>query len=80
MKRPSVTQFTFMVGIPTMFAASAYDTFKSYKNHELSGLGHQIIIDTAIGFVVSMIVAFFVVKCLLRLAFVTPSTALPSTA
>jgi undecaprenyl-diphosphatase len=66
MKRPSVTQFTFLVGIPTMFAASAFDTFKSYKNHELTGLGHQIIIDTAIGFVVSMVVAFFVVKWLLR--------------
>ena len=66
MKRPVVTEFSFLVGIPTMFAASAYDTFKSYKNHELNGLGHQIIIDTAIGFVVSMVVAFFVVKWLLR--------------
>jgi undecaprenyl-diphosphatase len=66
MKRPSVTQFSFLVGIPTMFAASAFDTFKSYKAGELSGLGHQIIIDTAIGFVISGIVAFFVVKWLLR--------------
>jgi undecaprenyl-diphosphatase len=66
MKRPVVTEFSFLVGIPTMFAASAYDTLKSYKAGELGGLGHQIIIDTAIGFVVSMIVAFFVVKWLLR--------------
>lgn len=64
MKRPSVTEFSFLVGIPTMFAASAYATFKDRK--ELHGLGHQIIIDTAIGFVVSLIVAFFVVKWLLR--------------
>jgi hypothetical protein len=61
-----VTEFTFLVGIPTMFAASAHDTWKSYKAGELHGVGHQILIDTAIGFVISMIVAFFVVKWLLR--------------
>jgi undecaprenyl-diphosphatase len=64
MKRPSVTQFSFLVGIPTMFAASAYATFKDRK--DLHGVGHQLIIDTALGFVVSGIVAFFVVKWLLR--------------
>ena len=66
MKRPMVTEFSFLVGIPTMFAASVYATFKSYKDGELHGLGSQILIDTAIGFVVSMVVAFFVVKWLLR--------------
>ena len=66
MKRPSVTQFSFLVGIPTMFAASVYATFKSYKAGELHGVGHQLIIDTVIGFIVSGIVAFFVVKWLLR--------------
>jgi len=64
MKRPSVTEFSFLVGIPTMFAASAYDLFKNRK--ELHGVGHQLIIDTALGFVISGIVAFFVVKWLLR--------------
>jgi undecaprenyl-diphosphatase len=64
MKRPSVTEFSFLVGIPTMFAASAYATLKDRK--DLHGVGHQLIIDTALGFVVSMIVAFFVVKWLLR--------------
>ena len=64
MKRPSVTQFSFLVGIPTMFAASAYATMKDRK--DLHGVGHQLIIDTALGFVVSGIVAFFVVKWLLR--------------
>jgi undecaprenyl-diphosphatase len=64
MKRPTVTEFTFLVGIPTMFAASAYQTLKDRK--ELHGAGHQIIIDTALGFVVSLVVAFFVVKWLLR--------------
>jgi undecaprenyl-diphosphatase len=64
MKRPSVTQFSFLVGIPTMFAASAYATLKD--RDDLHGLSHQVIIDTAIGFLVSMVVAFFVVKWLLR--------------
>ena len=64
MKRPSVTQFSFLVGIPTMFAASAYQTLKD--RDELHGVGHQLVIDTALGFVVSGIVAFFVVKWLLR--------------
>jgi undecaprenyl-diphosphatase len=64
MKRPSVTQFSFLVGIPTMFAASGYDTLKNKA--DLQGAGHQLILDTALGFVVSGIVAFFVVKWLLR--------------
>ncbi len=66
MKRTAVTEFSFLVGIPTMFAASAFATLKSYKAHELNGVGHQLIIDTAIGFFVSLVVAFFVVKWLLR--------------
>lgn len=65
MKRTAVTEFSFLVGIPTMFAASAFATLKSYKAHELTG-GHQLIIDTVIGFLVSLVVAFFVVKWLLR--------------
>lgn len=64
MRRPSVTEFSFLVGIPTMFAASAFDLFKNRK--DLHGAGHQLIIDTALGFIVSGIVAFFVVKWLLR--------------
>lgn len=64
MKRPSVTEFSFLVGIPTMFAASAYATFKDRK--DLYAVDHQLIVDTAVGFVVSLVVAFFVVKWLLR--------------
>jgi undecaprenyl-diphosphatase len=64
MKRPAVTEFSFLVGIPTMFAASVYATYKGRA--DLHGIGHQLILDTALGFVVSMIVAFFVVKWLLR--------------
>ncbi len=64
MKRPAVTEFSFLVGIPTMFAASAFDVFKNRQ--DLHELGSQLFVDTALGFVVSMVVAFFVVKWLLR--------------
>ncbi len=64
MKRPIATEFSFLLGIPTMFAASALDRCRSRK--QLTGADHQLIIDIALGFFVSMVVAFFVVKWLLR--------------
>ena len=64
MKRPVATEFSFLLGIPTMFAASALDIFR-YKK-QLVTSDHQLIIDIVLGFFVSMVVAFFVVKWLLR--------------
>ena len=64
MKRTTATEFSFLLGIPTMFAASALDIVKYRK--DLTSGGHQLLIDIAVGFVVSAIVAFFVVKWLLR--------------
>jgi undecaprenyl-diphosphatase len=64
MKRPAATEFSFLVGIPTMFAASALDLWTARK--DLTHGGHQLIIDIAIGFVVSAVVAFFVIKWLLH--------------
>jgi undecaprenyl-diphosphatase len=59
--RPAATEFSFIVGIPTMFAATAFELLKA--RHEAgsadwSGLG--------LGFVVAAIVAFVVVQWLLR--------------
>jgi undecaprenyl-diphosphatase len=64
MKRPVATEFSFLLGIPTMFAASLLDIIRYRK--DLSGADHQLIIDIVIGFLVSMVVAFFVIKWLLR--------------
>jgi|GEM_PF-32585 len=64
MKRTSATEFSFLVGIPTMFAASAHELVKYRK--DLMGGGHQLLLDIVLGFFVSMVVAFFVVKWLLR--------------
>jgi undecaprenyl-diphosphatase len=65
MKRPAATEFSFLLGIPTMFAASALDLWRYRKQLTVPG-NHQLIIDIALGFLVSMVVAFFVVKWLLR--------------
>ncbi len=59
--RPAATEFAFLVGIPTMFAATAYELLK--VRHEA---GHEDWSGLALGFVVSGIVAFIAVKWLLR--------------
>ncbi|HEX4481029.1 MAG TPA: undecaprenyl-diphosphate phosphatase, partial [Rudaea sp.] len=59
--RPAATEFAFLVGIPTMFAASGYELLKAMKTHE----GHEDWTALAIGFVVSTVVAFVAVKWLL---------------
>jgi undecaprenyl-diphosphatase len=59
--RPAATEFAFLVGIPTMFAATGYELLKTRgeaANEDWTAL--------AIGFVVSGIVAFIAVKWLLR--------------
>jgi undecaprenyl-diphosphatase len=59
--RPAATEFAFLVGIPTMFAASGYQLFKALK----AGGGHEDWSALGLGFVVSAIVAFAAVKWLL---------------
>ena len=61
--RPAAAEFAFLVGIPTMFAATAYETLKLARG---GGLAHENWTELAIGFVVSAIVAFIAVKWLLR--------------
>ncbi len=59
--RPAATEFSFLVGIPTMFAATGYELIK--VRHTTA---QQDWTALAIGFVVSGIVAFISVKWLLR--------------
>jgi len=62
--RPAATEFAFLVGIPTMFAASGkllWDTFK-----DGGGAGAENWGELGIAFVVSTITAFVAVKWLLR--------------
>jgi len=59
--RPAATEFAFLVGIPTMFAATGYELLK--VRGQASGEDWNAV---AIGFAVSLVVAFIAVKWLLR--------------
>lgn len=62
--RAAATEFAFLIGIPTMYAASAKELFGAYK---ASGLGgHENWADLIVGFAVSTIIAFIAVKWLLK--------------
>lgn len=60
--RVAATEFAFLVGIPTMYAASANALYKAMQ----AGVGRQNWNELAVGFVVSAVVAFIAVKWLLR--------------
>lgn len=60
--RPAATEFAFLVGIPTMFAATALEYLKARHAGPISEDWNAL----AVGFVVSGIVAFIAVKWLLR--------------
>jgi undecaprenyl-diphosphatase len=57
--RPAATEFSFLLSIPTMAAATAYEL---YKHHDLAGEGW---LDLGVGFAVSAMTAFAAVKWLL---------------
>jgi undecaprenyl-diphosphatase len=61
--RAAATEFAFLVGIPTMYAASAKELYGAYKAADLGVQENWT--DLSIGFVVSTITAFVVVKWLL---------------
>ncbi|HWU74864.1 MAG TPA: undecaprenyl-diphosphate phosphatase [Rhodanobacter sp.] len=60
--RAAATEFSFLVGIPTMYAATGYELLKVWKN---GGAAHEDWNALLVGFVVSLIVAFIAVKWLL---------------
>ena len=61
--RPAATEFAFLVGIPTMYAATGYEMLKVLKG---GAAAHEDWTALGVGFVVSLIVAFIAVKWLLR--------------
>jgi undecaprenyl-diphosphatase len=60
--RVAATEFAFLVGIPTMYAASGYELLKTIKD---GGAANEDWVSLGIAFVVSTIVAFVAVKWLL---------------
>jgi undecaprenyl-diphosphatase len=59
--RAAATEFAFLVGIPTMFAASGYELLKTLKGGE----AHEDWSALALAFVVSAVTAFVAVRWLL---------------
>lgn len=60
--RSAATEFAFLVGIPTMYAASAYELLKQWRG---DGLGSEAWGDVAIAFAAATVTAFVAVKWLL---------------
>ncbi|TAL71288.1 MAG: undecaprenyl-diphosphate phosphatase [Rhodanobacter sp.] len=61
--RSAATQFAFLVGIPTMFAATAVELLKIFTS---GGVAQVDWTGFGVGFLTSMVVAFIAVKWLLR--------------
>jgi undecaprenyl-diphosphatase len=61
--RPAATEFSFLLGVPTLLAAGAYQIMNSYKDGSVWTLnwGH-----VALGFFASAVSAFLVVRWLIR--------------
>jgi undecaprenyl-diphosphatase len=60
--RPAAAEFSFLLAIPTMFAATAYEVLNLYRHDQIA---QENWTDLAVGFVVSALVAFIAVKWLL---------------
>jgi undecaprenyl-diphosphatase len=70
LNRKDATEFSFLLALPTMLAATAYDI---YKNHAIFKMGDWQ--NISIGFITSFIFAVIAIKALLK--FVTSHTFIP---
>ncbi len=73
MTRASALEFSFFLSIPTMIVATCYDLLKTLRHKDAAGAALGVVhMDTngwstlAIGFIVSFIVAYFVVAWFMR--------------
>jgi undecaprenyl-diphosphatase len=65
LNRVAATEFSFLVGIPTMLAAGGLKIFKAF-HHPVAGAPHENWAMVAFGFVIAAVVSFIAVKWLLR--------------
>jgi undecaprenyl-diphosphatase len=65
LNRVAATEFTFLVGIPTMLAAGGWKILKALR-HPAPGTPQQEWAMVALGFIIAAVVSFLAVKWLLR--------------
>ncbi|MDB6015906.1 MAG: Undecaprenyl-diphosphatase [Pedosphaera sp.] len=65
LSRPAATEFSFLVGIPTMLAAGGLKIFKAF-HHPIAGTPHENWGMVALATIVAAVVSFVAVKWLLR--------------
>jgi len=61
--RPAATEFSFLLGVPTLLAAGGYELLKAYSHGQLATMNW---FHVALGFVAAAISAFVVVKWLIH--------------
>jgi undecaprenyl-diphosphatase len=61
LSRPAATEFSFFLAVPTLIAAGAYDSWKNRQLFTVNDAGMW-----AVGFVVSFVSAFVVIRWLIR--------------
>jgi undecaprenyl-diphosphatase len=66
--RRTAAEFSFVLAIPTMLAATAYSLFKARNDLDLSGVG-QIAIGFAVSFVVALLVVRWLMSVIARIGF-----------
>jgi len=70
MRRATIVEFSFLLAVPTMAAATGYDVLKSFDSFPTDGLGLL-----AVGFITSLVVALLSMKLLI--GFVKKHTFIP---
>ncbi len=70
LKRKTAAEFSFLLAVPTMFAATGYDILKHYNQFDLGNIGALIV-----GFVMAFFVALAVIKWFLN--FIKKHTFIP---
>jgi undecaprenyl-diphosphatase len=66
--RKTAAEFSFILAIPTMFAATAYSLYKACGDLSLDGIG-QIAIGSAVAFVVALVTVKAVLAFISRIGF-----------
>ncbi|MFC1703821.1 undecaprenyl-diphosphatase UppP [Candidatus Omnitrophota bacterium] len=61
LKRKTIVEFSFLLAVPTMLAATAFDLFKS-----ANGFGANHLVVLSVGFLTSFIVALFAITFFLK--------------